>query len=168
MADALVVQSVRSDAIPRLCAQLQQHFHELVDSDQRVNMVYETSPKHIDGVDLAEHLQRNRHKEIAAGVTLYGPHREDILFTWGEHLATEGMSRGQVRALVLAFKLAEVEYIEGKTGLAPILLLDDVFSEFDDVRKGRVIELSKTYQTVLTTTELDDVHKTDSTYVISL
>ena len=166
--DALIIKSEREKAVPVLAECLERVFHQLVDSDDRVDLVYEMSPRHIEGESLIEHLKKNRYKEIAAGVSLYGPHREDLLFTWGEHLVVEGMSRGQVRALVLAFKLAEVQYITTTTGSAPILLLDDIFSEFDEVRRQRVTDLTRQYQTILTTTEVDSIQGINDSHIIKL
>jgi DNA replication and repair protein RecF len=166
--DAGSIDAARSEAMPVLEERIRESFHEMIDSTDEVTVMYERSPRHIEGGSFVEHLRLNRFKEIAAGSTLYGPHREDLIFKWGEHGATEGMSRGQVRALVLAFKLAELKYIEEKTDKAPILLLDDVFSEFDDRRRQKVTELSQSYQTVLTTTDTEGIEFASDSVTIAL
>lgn len=66
-------------------------------------------------------------------------------------------SRGEVRTVVLAMKLAELEYAEAQTGRRPILLLDDVFSELDRDRRGYLMERLRGHQTVITTTDADAV-----------
>ncbi|MFI5274509.1 MAG: DNA replication/repair protein RecF, partial [Ktedonobacterales bacterium] len=83
-----------------------------------------------------ERLVELRRRELAQGVNVLGPHRDDLAFLAGEmDLATYG-SRGQQRSAALALKLAELGYIEQQTGDQPILLLDDVLSELDAERRG--------------------------------
>jgi DNA replication and repair protein RecF len=150
------IREAREVELPKLAEAVQGAFAELVPQSELVTLTYQASPATARSTEeIASHLAHNQHKEIAAGVTLYGPQREDILFTWGSHPAAEGMSRGQVRALVLAFKLAEVACMEQRTGMAPILLLDDVYSEFDKERRQAVTTLTRKYQSILTTTDLD-------------
>jgi DNA replication and repair protein RecF len=162
-----VVKHLRKEALPILSATVNEVFKELIPEDGPVTLEYQESPR--GGVEsLLHHLQNSRGKEIAAGMTLYGPHREDIIFMWGEHLAAECMSRGQSRALVIAFKVAELRYIEGHSEVKPLLLLDDVFSEFDSDRRQVIVELMGQYQTIMTTTDLDDIKKKKDLHVIAL
>src|SRR5690606_13493150 len=105
-------------------------FAEMVSGESAITLEYHASPA-TEAHGFLEHLRMNRMKEIAAGSTLYGPHREDIEVFWGEHPVQECMSRGQSRALMVAFKIAELHYIEECTGKKPVLLLDDIFSELD-------------------------------------
>lgn len=154
--DTAVIRAARSEAIPNFAATVEVAFSELVPGVPPVSLHYEQSPKHAATEDeILQHLQENRYKELGAGVTLYGPQREDLTFLWGEHPAMEGMSRGQVRALVLAWKLAEVRHVEEATQTPPILLLDDVYSEFDKERRSLVTTLTGRYQSILTTTDME-------------
>jgi DNA replication and repair protein RecF len=168
-ADSAIIHAARREAVPELNEGIVRYFAELIEDDLGVRMEYHQSPRHAEEApSFLHHIEQNRQKEIAAGTTLYGPHREDLIFFWGEHPAAEGMSRGQVRALVLAFKLAEVEYIEKHTELAPLLLLDDVFSEFDEERRRRVLGLAKTHQTILTATDAAGITMGENSLLISL
>lgn len=158
--ETAVIRDVRSRAIPELANHVTSSFAELVPEVETVHVGYLESPRVGANTEaILRHLIENREKEIAAGVTLYGPQREDITFSWMDHPAHEGMSRGQVRALALACKLAELRYLEEQTGMQPILLLDDIFSEFDAERRERVVALTKTYQSVLTTTDREPALK---------
>ena len=154
-----IIQGARRRALGEMAEKVQEQFVQLLPHAGELLLHYHQSP--VEGVeDFLAHLGHNHYKEIAAGSTLYGPHREDILFTLNGHPASEGMSRGQTRATVLAFKLAELAYIESHTGVRPILLLDDIFAEFDQERRARVLNLLQHYQAVLTVTDLhglDDV-----------
>src|SRR5690606_20052084 len=74
-------------------------------------------------------LENRRDRELLAGSTLYGPHRDDMAFVVDGHdLRTYG-SRGQQRTAALSLKLAEMETMTTETGETPLLLLDDVMSE---------------------------------------
>ncbi len=104
-------------------------------------------------VRMAEVLPR----EIEQGVSLAGPHRDDFAYLLdGVNLTTYG-SRGQQRLAVLALKLAEGQFMAGQTAERPILLLDDVLSELDPVRRGFVLEQAgHEGQTIITATDLSD------------
>jgi DNA replication and repair protein RecF len=104
---------------------------------------------------LKEKLRTARAEEIARGMTLYGPHRDEIRFLAnGIDLGTYG-SRGQARTAVLALKLAEMEWMRAVTGEWPILLLDEVLAELDvSRRRDLLLRLNRAEQCVLTTTDL--------------
>jgi DNA replication and repair protein RecF len=103
-----------------------------------------------------ERLAQNRTEEISRGMTLIGPHRDEVRFlSNGVDLGTYG-SRGQVRTVMLALKLAEVEWMREKTGRWPVLLLDEVLAELDLQRRADLLSrLSASEQVLLTTTDLD-------------
>jgi DNA replication and repair protein RecF len=97
-------------------------------------------------------------EEVAAGTTLVGPHRDDFEFLakkkdedW-RNLAAFG-SRGEQRMGILWLKLAELNFIEGKTSQKPTLLLDDVFSELDHRHREVVMRVIDKQQTIMTTAD---------------
>jgi DNA replication and repair protein RecF len=102
-------------------------------------------------------LHQRRAAEVGAGNTLYGPHRDDVRFLAnGRDLRPFG-SRGQQRSAALSLKLAEVRAMTDVTGQAPLLLLDDVMSELDAVRRGMLLQvLDDVPQAILTTTDWED------------
>jgi DNA replication and repair protein RecF len=104
---------------------------------------------------LVEKLRATRPEEIARGMTLTGPHRDEIRFlAGGIDLGTYG-SRGQARTAVLALKLAEVEWMRSKTDEWPVLLLDEVLAELDVSRRSELLaRLGAAEQVVMTTTDL--------------
>ncbi len=98
-------------------------------------------------------LEKYRQAEVGAGVTLVGPHRDDVLIQNKKELAVKNFaSRGQQRLVVLELKLSQIAYIEERTGGRPLLLLDDIFSELDEEHVGHVLKLLPDYQCVITTT----------------
>lgn len=104
---------------------------------------------------LLDKLRATRTEEIARGMTLIGPHRDEIRFlAGGIDLGTYG-SRGQARTAVLALKLAEVAWMRAKAGEWPVLLLDEVLAELDVNRRSDLLaRLGGAEQVVMTTTDL--------------
>lgn len=107
-----------------------------------------------------ERLLRYAQAEIAAAATLVGPHRDDFKILGSpepgavaKDLAVYG-SRGEQRMAVLALKLAELAYVEEKTGERPLLLLDDIFSELDHAHRDQILSLVDRQQTMITTTDI--------------
>ena len=94
-------------------------------------------------------LYQTRRKEIAAGMTLVGPHRDGLQFQVNEADMSRYGSRGQQQTVILSLKLAEARYIQTKVGDSPILLLDDVFSELDHHRRQHLLESIVSFQQVL-------------------
>jgi len=104
-----------------------------------------------------EKLNANMDHEIQKGTTLYGPHKDDIIIKINNKECKYFASQGQQRSAILALKLSEIEIIKEEVGEYPILLLDDVLSELDNKRKGYLINYIKGIQTVITTTDDNDL-----------
>lgn len=107
---------------------------------------------------LLQKLDEQQQRELERGVTLVGPHRDDLaFFVNGYDVQTYG-SQGQQRTTALSLKLAEIELIQQETGEAPILLLDDVLSELDDYRQSHLLNTIRgKVQTFVTTTSVDGI-----------
>lgn len=89
-------------------------------------------------------------REISAGVTLFGPHRDDILIKINGKEARSFSSQGQQRSVVLSMKLSEGAVIKELFGEEPVYLFDDVLSELDEKRKKYILEGSKGKQYIIT------------------
>ena len=104
-----------------------------------------------------ERLNQYDQAEIAAGVTLVGPHRDDFYFLLTDEkgkkrdIKTFG-SRGQQRLVVLQLKLLQIAYVVEQLGQKPLLVLDDIFSELDSKHIQLVLEKTQGQQVVVTTT----------------
>ncbi len=106
-----------------------------------------------------EKLKANRERDIAAGMTLSGPHRDDFRFVFGGRDLEFFGSRGEVRMAVLALKLAELEYFRVKRGVRPLLALDDIFSELDWEHRETVLSVVGNQQTIITAAEKESIPK---------
>lgn len=96
-------------------------------------------------------LLERKEIEIIRGQSLVGPHRDDIIFCINNQEATKFASQGQQRTIVLSLKLAELDIITQKTGEPPVLLLDDVLAELDDLRQNYLLKtIDQNTQTIIT------------------
>lgn len=99
-------------------------------------------------------LEDRKFEEMRRGQSCVGPHRDDIIFFINENEATKFASQGQQRTIVLALKLSELDIITEKTGDTPILLLDDVLAELDDIRQNYLLKsINKDTQTIITSVD---------------
>ena len=95
-----------------------------------------------------------RRREIGQGMTVIGPHRDDIEIRLNDNPAGNFASRGQTRTIALSLKLAEAVFVTRSTGRTPVLALDDILSELDPERRILVLEAAtKHEQVLLTSTE---------------
>jgi len=115
---------------------------ELTDGAERLHLRYLPSVEHAGLADVEAiaaafqvGLEAQRKRELSSGVTLVGPHRDEIRFLIDEVDGGVYGSRGQQRTAALALKLAEVELMRRETGEQPVLLLDDILSELDGRRR---------------------------------
>jgi len=108
---------------------------------------------------IMERLVNNRGTELDRGLTLTGPHRDDLLLILGDHLVKGYASHGESWSIALSLKLATYNLLKSD-GLSPILILDDVFSELDEERRERLAEIAKgADQTIITVAVENDLPK---------
>ena len=114
---------------------------------------------------LYERLCKNHEREIGAGATLYGVHKDDIEILLNEKDARSFASQGQQRSLSLAMKIAEGELCREDCGEYPVFLLDDVLSELDGARREYLLHKIKGKQVIMTTCEPVEGHADHMVYV---
>ena len=99
-------------------------------------------------------LEERKQEEMRRCQSCVGPHRDDVIYYINDQEATKFASQGQQRTIVLALKLSELDIITEKTGEDPILLLDDVLAELDDVRQNYLLKsINKNTQTIITSVD---------------
>jgi DNA replication and repair protein RecF len=150
----------RAEYVTEINKYLSGHYQKLAGKKQKLELIYLPSVDPIEGwAGMVVKLTERRASDILSRVTSIGPHRDDIAFRLDGRNVTEFASRGEFRTVILALKLAEVDYFKAKTGETPVLLLDDVFSELDESRRDLLSQIFVNQQTVVTTTDLDHVSK---------
>jgi DNA replication and repair protein RecF len=101
-------------------------------------------------------LSASLSRDVAAGMTLQGPHRDDVFFSLGEFPAAGFASRAQQRTIALSLRLAEAQFLRERRGDPPLLLLDDILSEMDASRRDSVLAaLGDVDQMLVTGTDWD-------------
>lgn len=140
-------------------------FHyELSSGKENLQIIYDNNfSTNFESVETIEKefsdiLEKNKEKEMNRGLSLYGPHKDDIIFLINNNDAKIYGSQGQQRTIILSLKLAEAKLIEEITKTKPILLWDDVFSELDNQRATLLVERSKAYQNIITTNSLLEIN----------
>ena len=113
-------------------------------------------------IKILERMRITRAAEIERGLTLSGPHRDDLLLHLGDHLVKGYASHGESWSIALALKLATYKMLQ-QDGLSPILILDDVFSELDEDRRIQLIDLAKKAEQTLITVAVESDLPTDLT-----
>lgn len=163
-----LVMARRLDFIRELEARFKEGFEAIAPGDGGASMGYfplggatglvdgEGRPS-LDALRAAflDALKERLPRDMERGFTSVGPHADDLSIRLGGRSARSFASQGQQRAIVLAFKVAELENLRDRLGAPPLLLLDDVSSELDPERNRYLMDyLSKaSLQCVLTTTD---------------
>lgn len=142
-------------------------YSELTDGSEKLTMeyvssVFKTESINFNDVDglykkyLAE-LEKNIDAEMKLHYTLAGIHRDDVSFFINGMAARDFASQGQLRSIALALKLSEAEIIRRKNKTDPVIILDDILSELDCVRRDFVINNIEKSQVFITCCNIDDL-----------
>ena len=112
---------------------------------------------------LYEKYKKNRKKDLYFKTTSIGIHRDDYIFYLNGEDVNTFASQGQKRVILLSLKLGIVYVIHELTNEYPVLLLDDVFSELDEERRKKLLELlPKEIQIFISTTDLIQIEETEN------
>ena len=101
-------------------------------------------------------LEEARPREVERGVSLVGPHRDDVVLTLGELPAKGYASHGESWSFALGLKLAAYQLLRHDLGEDPVLILDDVFAELDSGRRERLATMIADCEQVLITAAVDE------------
>lgn len=151
-----VIALARQQVVDKINKQITKPYNHIAGRRHSLGMKYEAqfAPATYSSKMLAR-LGATLNTDILRGFTGHGPHREDLrFFLNGQPIASVG-SRGEIRSLLIALKVIEKNLIEANYRAKPIMLLDDVFSELDNIRRHGLVDYLDGYQTVITTTDAD-------------
>lgn len=140
--------SLRGDLVATLSPVVSAAYADVAGEPVPVSMRYDAPWRR---AGLAAALASVREDELRRGVTLVGPHRDDVRIELGGLPSRTHASQGEQRSLALALRLAAHRSVQRATGAAPLLLLDDVFSELDPQRSAALLECLPDAQTLLST-----------------
>jgi DNA replication and repair protein RecF len=139
--------SARAQLVEQLGPTVAKAYDQVASTGADVGVQYQQS---WDG-PLADAIRAGRDTDVRRGVSTVGPHRDEVALTIGGLPARTHASQGEQRSLSLSLRLAAHEVVSESAGSAPILLLDDVFSELDPGRSEALLENLPAGQAILTT-----------------
>ncbi len=146
----------RQKLVSRIAQKIGQVYQNLSGTQADIEVIYASGVGLSNyGSNLLKKLTASLPLDRARGFTGLGPHRDDLEIIVDGHKAQETVSRGEARTILLALKMLEIEIVEELSGRSPILLLDDVFSELDGLRRKALTKALVGHQTFITTTDAD-------------
>ncbi len=161
---AVAIVTRRRTLVEELAPRVRAAFERVTQTGLALGIEYETALD-IANIEYSMHekLIADRRKDLARGATSSGPHGDDLSLVLDGKPARLYASQGQLRAIVLALKIAEIEFLREKLGDAPVLLLDDVSSELDGKRNAQLFDFLKSVpcQAFITTTHRQHVLLTE-------
>lgn len=144
--------TARQDVIHQLNDGLGDIYSSIAGRPQAVRLEYESNFFH-ETSDFGTLLTRALDKDRLRGFTSVGPHRDDIRFHLNDKDAALSASRGEVRSIMYSMKRRELVIVEAETGIQPIFLMDDLYSELDQSRQSAISQHLPN-QTIITSTAL--------------
>ncbi len=128
-------------------------YQSIAENQDEIHIYYKTDLNSFKQEDYLKQLEQNFEKDSYLGHTSFGIHRDDYVFDFNQKVANGSASRGETRSIILALKFIEANQIYQKTHIYPIILLDDVFSELDPVRRKALTKNFKDNQIIITSVE---------------
>lgn len=141
----------RKKLISEIKPLIKKFYKNISDTDDEIEIKFLPSIENKE--DFRKILKEKRKKDILCQCTTSGPHRDDFLIVFNNKNAAKFCSRGEIKSIVMALKITEAYLLKEKTGITPILLLDEIFAELDAKRRGKLMELIKNHQTIVTGVE---------------
>ncbi len=149
---SIAVRQDRVGFIDFLNSKFKQTIQRLTGFDYECKIEFTTFAHIADEAGFLAELKQLEESEIRSNKNLLGPHRDDFIINKDGELNIYNSSRGELRAQILALKLLQAEYLSDETQ-KPIILLDDVFSELDELRRTKLIDSLTGHQIFITSTE---------------
>ncbi|MGE5298749.1 MAG: DNA replication/repair protein RecF [Acidobacteriota bacterium] len=151
------IYAQRWQLVGQLQQQINQLYSDIAGASDDISLHYsgQVAPANYQSY-LLRQLEQSAERDGILGYTSHGPHRDDLAITFNGRAADATASRGEARSIIVALKHIELEIVHAVTGIVPLLILDDVFSELDTQRQLSLERLTNRYQTIITTTHLSD------------
>jgi len=128
----------RKNLVNELIPVFQEYYSMISSEKETVRLSYKS---HLSEVDFAEALISSESKDRFLEYTTTGIHKDDLILEMNGYAVKSLGSQGQQKSYLVALKLAKFDYIRRKSGISPVLLLDDIFDKFDAERVEQIIRL---------------------------
>lgn len=154
-----VIVEYRTKFLQDIIAIINRVYEDIAQRKQKITIDYNSTSR-IKENSFYDSLKLNMKRDLMLQQTLIGIHRDDFTIYLDDKEANVYASQGEQRSIVLAIKLALVEYIYEQTHEYPLLLLDDVLSELDENRQNNLLAyLNNNVQTFITTTSIKNINE---------
>jgi DNA replication and repair protein RecF len=132
------VYNERKSLVDELIPVFQEHYSMISSEKEQVRLTYRS---HLSEGNYMDALVNSINKDRFLEYTTTGIHKDDLLLEMNGHSVRSLGSQGQQKSYLVALKLAKFDYIKRRSGISPILLLDDIFDKFDADRVEQIIRL---------------------------
>ena len=163
---AIIIYQLRNDFINKINNEIDKNYRNISNvGNLKIQYLPNIEIDNFSDDEIEKKLRKiivkNYNKELKYGMSLYGPHRDDFSFILDENDLKYFGSQGQQKLAVLSFKLSEISIFKDYTDTYPVLLLDDIFSEFDLNKRNNLLKYIRSLdiQSILTTTDLKNINK---------
>lgn len=140
----------REEMVLQINEKLTEVYRSIAENEDEVRLSLERDGEAESESGYLRELEGRFERDRILGYTSFGAHRDNYEFTFNGSAADGSASRGEVRSMVVALKFIEAEMILKTTGKAPVVLLDDVFSELDETRQKALVYNFKRNQVIIT------------------
>jgi len=140
----------RAEFVRAVNEKLTEVYRSIAENEDEIEMDYVSEVE--SESEFLRRLEEGFERDRILGHTSFGIHHDNYEFTFNRMKADSSASRGEVRSMVIALKFIEAEMVMRETGKMPVVLLDDVFSELDDVRQRCLVRNFRENQVILTST----------------
>ncbi len=148
------IRKIREKFMKELNERLTKTYRSIAENSDEVFVEYKLQGDKLTENEYLRKLESELRRDLILGHTGFGVHRDSYEFLFNNSDADGSASRGEVRSIILAMKFIEAELIFEKTGKRPIVLLDDVFSELDEMRQKALTRNFKENQVIITSVEV--------------
>lgn len=142
------LNSLRRGMVERVRENFTEAYRSIAENEDEVNLEYVSEVE--SESEFLKRLERDFERDRILGHTSYGVHHDNYEFIFNQNKADGSASRGEVRSMVIALKFIEAEMVTERLGQVPVVLLDDVFSELDEVRQKCLVKNFQNNQVILT------------------
>jgi len=159
IANGTHVHQVREAFMGEMVPLLEQHYHGISAGPEKVALQYKSA---LGEVSMAELLAQAWPRDRAAQYTTQGVHKDDLVFTIDDQPLKRYGSQGQQKTYLIALKLAQFDLTQARSGIRPILLLDDIFDKIDPQRMRHLLQLMRDQrfgQVLVTDTDATRLHR---------
>ena len=140
----------REEQVEKINERLTEVYRSIAENEDEVEIVLRRDAEVMSESGYLKELEKGFERDRVLGYTSFGVHRDNYEFRFNGTEASGSASRGEVRSIVVALKFIEADVILAATGKAPVVLLDDVFSELDETRQKALVYNFKKNQVIIT------------------